>query len=48
MAAYGDTGAGYIPTADAFKKGGYEVEVSKLLPDVENVLMTAIKKLLNR
>jgi hypothetical protein len=46
MAAYGDTGAGYIPTADAFKRGGYEVEVSKLLPEVENVLMNAMRKLL--
>lgn len=46
MAAYGDTGAGYIPTADAFKRGGYEVETSKLLPEVESVLMTAMKKLL--
>jgi hypothetical protein len=46
MAAYGDTGAGYIPTADAFNRGGYEVSVSRMLPEVEKVLMTAMNKLL--
>jgi hypothetical protein len=46
MAAYGDTGAGYIPTADAFPRGGYEVSVSRMLPEVEKVLMAAMAKLL--
>jgi hypothetical protein len=46
MAAYGDYSPGYIPTAEAFKTGGYEVSVSRLLPECENVLMTAVSKLL--
>ncbi|MCE5344727.1 MAG: hypothetical protein LLG13_00375 [Bacteroidales bacterium] len=46
MAAYGDTGPGYIPTAIGFKEGGYEVESSKLTPAAENILMTAMRKLL--
>lgn len=46
MAAYGDYSPGYIPTAEAFESGGYEVSVSRLLPECENVLMTAMKKLL--
>jgi hypothetical protein len=46
MAAYGDYGPGYIPTAAAFKKGGYEAESSELLPEDENILMTAMRKLL--
>lgn len=47
MAAYGDYSPGYIPTAEAFKKGGYEVSVARVLPECENILMTAMKKLLN-
>lgn len=46
MAAYGDYGPGYIPTAAAFKRGGYEAGVSRLLPESENILMTAMRKLL--
>ena len=46
MAAYGDYSPGYIPTAEAFKTGGYEVSVSRLLPECENILMTAMNKLL--
>ena len=46
MAAYGDYGPGYIPTAAAFKRGGYEAGVSKLLPESENILMAAMRKLL--
>jgi hypothetical protein len=47
MAAYGDYGPGYIPTAAAFNRGGgYEVETSRLTPEVENILMTAMRKLL--
>jgi len=39
MAAYGDGGPGYIPTAIAFKQGGYEASDttgSRLLPEVES------------
>jgi len=46
MAAYGDYSFGYIPTAEAFKTGGYEVSVSRLQPSCENILMTAMNKLL--
>jgi len=46
MAAYGEYGTGYIPTATAFKEGGYEAGTSILTPQVENVLMTAMRKLL--
>ena len=48
MAAYGDCGPGYIGTAIAYKQGGYETSrVSEVAPEVEGVLMSAIKKLLN-
>jgi hypothetical protein len=46
MAAYGDYSPGYIPTADAFTRGGYEVDVARLQPSCESVLMTAMNKLL--
>lgn len=47
MAAYGDLGFGYIPTAKAFPQEGYEVEVAKVTPEAEIVLLNAISKLLN-
>jgi hypothetical protein len=46
MAAYCDRGPGYIPTAVAFREGGYEVNVSKLTPQAEVALMGAMQKLL--
>ena len=46
MAAYGDLGFGYIPPAAAFPQGGYEVEVAKVTPEAEGVLLEAIAKLL--
>ena len=46
MAAYGDYSPGYIPTADAFARGGYEVDVARLKPSCESILMTAMNKLL--
>ncbi|WP_220417482.1 hypothetical protein [Dyadobacter frigoris] len=50
MAAYGDMGPGYIGTADAYKRGGYEVSElgSNVAPEVEVVLMKAIKLLLQK
>lgn len=50
MAAYGDLGPGYIGTAMAYEKGGYEVSelASNVAPAVEGVLMQAIWKLLHR
>jgi hypothetical protein len=47
MAAYGDLGFGYIPPAAAFPQGGYEVEVAKVTPEAEKVLLNAISNLLN-
>jgi hypothetical protein len=50
MSAYGDLGAGYIGTAKAYEKGGYEVSerASNVAPEVEGVLMKAIKDLLHK
>ncbi len=46
MAAYGDYSPGYIPTADAFKRGGYEVDVARLKPETEGILLGAVSRLL--
>lgn len=47
MAAYGDYGPGYIGTEIAYSQGGYETgRVSRVAPQVEDVLMDAIKQLL--
>lgn len=48
MAAYADYGPGYIGTAEAYGQGGYETSptASKVAPEVEQVLMDGIEKLL--
>ncbi len=48
MAAYGDYGPAYIGTARAYEEGGYETapRSSNVAPEVEAVLMGAIKRLL--
>jgi hypothetical protein len=47
MAAYGDYGPGYIGTAIAYTQGGYETgPVSRVAPEVEKVLMEAMRELL--
>ncbi len=46
MAAYGDFGPHYIGTSEAYAQGGYEIQSSDVAPEVENVLMTAIRNLL--
>ena len=47
MAAYGDYGPGYIGTKIAYLQGGYETGiVSRVAPEVEDVLMSAMRKLL--
>ena len=47
MAAYGDYGPGYIGTRIAYSQGGYETgPVSRVGPDVEEVLHSAMKKVL--
>lgn len=48
VAGYGDYGPGYVCTAIAYKQGGYESgQASAVTADVEGVLMSAIKKVLN-
>ena len=47
MAAYGDYGAGYIGTEISYPQGGYETGIaSRVAPSVEQVLLTAMEKLL--
>lgn len=48
LAAYGDYGPGYIGTTAAYPEGGYETGpgASNVAPEVEPVLMDAMKKLL--
>lgn len=47
MAAYGDSGPGYIGTEIAYSQGGYETGiVSRVGPEVEGVLKAAFDKLL--
>jgi hypothetical protein len=50
LAAYGDYGPGYIGTAAAYAEGGYETSerASNVAPEVEPVLMGAMKKLLEK
>jgi hypothetical protein len=50
MAAYGDLGTGYVGTAQAYEKGGYEVSerASNVAPEVEGVLMKAIRNILHK
>ena len=47
MAAYGDYGPGYIGMSWSYPQGGYETGVvSRVAPEVEEVLMSAMRKLL--
>ena len=47
MAAYGDGSPGYIGTEISYSQGGYETGiVSRVAPEVEKVLMEAMRKLL--
>ena len=46
VAAYGDDGPGYIPTAKAYLEGGYEPTVALAGPDSEDILLSAMRKLL--
>jgi len=50
MAAYGDYGVAYIGTKIAYDQGGYETRpgVTHVGPEVEGVLMEALKKLLGQ
>ena len=48
MAAYGEYAMGYICTEIAYSQGGYEASerASRVAPEVEGVLMEAMRKLL--
>jgi hypothetical protein len=46
VAAYGDDGPGYIPTAKAYLEGGYEPTVALAGPGSEEILLKAMRKLL--
>jgi hypothetical protein len=46
VAAYGDDGPGYIPTAPAYLQGGYEPTVALSGPGSEEILLKAMAKLL--
>jgi hypothetical protein len=46
VAAYGDDGPGYIPTAPAYLEGGYEPTVALSGPGSEAILKNAMRKLL--
>jgi hypothetical protein len=48
VAAYGDDGPGYIPTDRAYLEGGYEPTVALAGPESEEILLTAIRKLLKK
>ena len=50
MAAYGDYSPGYIGTEIAYSQGGYESSerASRVAPEVEGVLMGAVKTLLSK
>ena len=47
MAAYSDHGPAYICTKAAYQQGGYEVGASRVAPEVEDVLMAAMRDLLD-
>jgi hypothetical protein len=47
MAAYGNYGPGYIGTRVSYTQGGYETgPVSRVAPEVEDILMKAMRDLL--
>ncbi len=46
VAAYGDDGPGYIPTARAYIEGGYEPTVALASSDSEELLLRAARRLL--
>ncbi|MES2694879.1 MAG: hypothetical protein V4773_15515, partial [Verrucomicrobiota bacterium] len=46
VAAYGDDGLWYVPTKDEYPAGGYEIDVAFSHKDVDDIMMTAIRRLL--
>lgn len=47
VAAYGDCGPWYLPTAREFPSGGYEVEHAFCAPESDDLLTSAIRRLLS-
>lgn len=45
-AAYGDGGAWYIPTQEAFPQGGYEVSVANCAPGMDSLLTRGMRELI--
>ena len=45
VAGYGDGGPWYIPTAEAYAQGGYEINVAFSNPQIDSLLMQGIEKL---
>ena len=45
-AAYGDGGAWYIPVKEEYPLGGYEVSVTFSEPSIDDLITTAMKRLL--
>lgn len=48
MAGYGDGGPWYLPTAEAYRQGGYEVSVAFCDPRIDTILMQGIERLMIR
>ncbi|MAD79730.1 MAG: hypothetical protein CMJ50_02640 [Planctomycetaceae bacterium] len=48
IAGYGDGGPWYLPTAEAYTQGGYEVGVAFCDPQVDRILSDGIQQLLKR
>jgi hypothetical protein len=46
VAAYGESGPGYVCTDGAFAEGGYEPSMSRVGPPTEHLLKSAISELL--
>lgn len=46
-AAYGDGGAWYMPTREAYPQGGYEVTVALCAPEMDEVFTRAIEQLVS-
>lgn len=46
VAAYGDDGPWYIPTAEAYPQAGYEVSVAFCEPDIDRLLTASTRSLL--
>lgn len=48
IAGYGDGGPWYLPTAEAYRQGGYEVSVAFCAPQIDTMLMEGMQRLMNR